>query len=1491
MEISNSARDALTPLSRDQFERLKVKEFVPIENLTGLKLLREKAGNERSLRELYRDRAPFELIQNADDAGATSAAFVLSADGVSFGHNGRWFTIENFRSLAEGWSSKNPRECIGHKGLGFRSVLDVTPSPVVGRLSKIASEQFAVRFSWNNNNSFVQRTIARSPSWREQFESWTKHGQSACPVMAIPSAVRIDSLGGGVSGWNLLSSWEYTTFFWLPSVDAELPRSAAEQLSVRAITSAAGSERLLTFMNQDLDVIMPFLRNLRSVSVFDGKQQLLTTTLKSEESRDNGPYWIRNSTLICSGKVSRRRNIFQTGTRCTIPAKIKNDPHTPLAARFLADVGVTLAVELVDERPVALPHAPFHVYFPTEDTTGSGFIVHADFHVEPNRKHLMVGAFNGWLLKEAAKLAAGPFLTELVAKFPAAAVFDALGPTSESTNTPFLNAFAEELQCRRAPFIPSVHGLLPREEVILAPSASQAHFYETQLVESLGQLQPNAFLISAEADCTRTRAFLKLAKIGILNADSLIELIEHAAKLAPREVEWWLRSYTQMSTDPIISSYSRSRFFGKYLVPGEKEILAVPADGAAHLCLPPQRLRSTIVPTVFTPIFRFVDSRLADQLDDPADTLGAWVRDRFGISRFEASELLPRAISAVNGKFFSGELGLSRSELAEMWTFVRALTSTSRMQKADDVWSSIGRLPLPSEDAPMHQEALESTFLVPAFLLYWPNSHAAGETWMQDLPLPRVSSEFLAEISGGQWSAEWAAFFTNAGVSKSPKLLEYVRMPGYPETVLAGELTCPNDAFTGDRQRDENAATLTVLWRSGLWRSVVASTETCGHSGIPVIHSIHVLDGILECSTVACEEYSHGAEKWKSRLQSLSQHLAPQASRGQFHDSGYCRSQGGHLLALRSVVELQAEKSLWLPSSKGPSGCAQCFLRQPMHRIISGTAEAGELNDAILSFVVADDLSLFADLSRAGVRVFESVSGADEGVLSDALNQIGSALSSSWGQENVLKVPSRWRAVRGALQDIFRSLNQLENKKATQIRLLPVRTPSGVHFAAPPIWYAEPGPLRDAFAEKLPLLDADRSYPEFLRYASVTPLVVDETVIEKINFDQPPVHMKGLRHTLVQSIGPFMLAMLAARIDSRNELELAERRLHERFQVAATSSIHLAFVLVSDPEIRVEYTAGRYYLQRRLVGGRGAIEVAHFTLYIAHAGRPPFSDLDADAVGAYLSLVLQDRPSAEMTALCARIATRFKEVSGDVKAMKDFMYNHLQVSAETQEAIESKETAEVTAGKSLPPPPIVISSGSTTSDSAAKELIALITEHQNQVSTQATHVVSSLVAKKSAGGNGSPIVGGGSEDNKGTWSPNSGQITSEQEERGLRGEEEMKRRLTLPGGWSGFSLEQDVRSNGCGFDFLAKRGGGNVRIEIKTFTTNGRILFTGRELREAAVDGDTYYMIGFLDDGGPAGSWKTLLLQNPLLVLLREGIFALEERLVVEAKALFVHSM
>lgn len=145
--------DDLQPLTPASFERIKNREFIPARTLTGLKLFREKAEKERDLRELYRGRAPYELLQNADDAGASVAVFSIVSDGMPFAHNGRWFSIGNFRSLADGWSDKDPNECIGHKGLGFRSVLDITPSPY---LVRIDNAFFGVKFGWAANSNHVQ---------------------------------------------------------------------------------------------------------------------------------------------------------------------------------------------------------------------------------------------------------------------------------------------------------------------------------------------------------------------------------------------------------------------------------------------------------------------------------------------------------------------------------------------------------------------------------------------------------------------------------------------------------------------------------------------------------------------------------------------------------------------------------------------------------------------------------------------------------------------------------------------------------------------------------------------------------------------------------------------------------------------------------------------------------------------------------------------------------------------------------------------------------------------------------------------------------------------------------------------------------------------------------------------------------------------------------------------------------------------------------------
>src|SRR5439155_3450477 len=64
-------------------------------------------------------------------------------------------------------------------------------------------------------------------------------------------------------------------------------------------------------------------------------------------------------------------------------------------------------------------------------------------------------------------------------------------------------------------------------------------------------------------------------------------------------------------------------------------------------------------------------------------------------------------------------------------------------------------------------------------------------------------------------------------------------------------------------------------------------------------------------------------------------------------------------------------------------------------------------------------------------------------------------------------------------------------------------------------------------------------------------------------------------------------------------------------------------------------------------------------------------------------------------------------------------------------------------------------------------------------------------------------------------------ITPEQRARGRRGEDEMKRRLLLPNGWSGLRLLQDVRAQNCGFDFLCVHCEREIELEVKTFTHQG----------------------------------------------------------------------
>lgn len=76
----------------------------------------------------------YELLQNAEDEGATRIVFDYYADKLRIYHNGKPFDqkdVEGICSFLEGTKDKDSLQKIGHFGLGFKSVFKYTNRPEV----------------------------------------------------------------------------------------------------------------------------------------------------------------------------------------------------------------------------------------------------------------------------------------------------------------------------------------------------------------------------------------------------------------------------------------------------------------------------------------------------------------------------------------------------------------------------------------------------------------------------------------------------------------------------------------------------------------------------------------------------------------------------------------------------------------------------------------------------------------------------------------------------------------------------------------------------------------------------------------------------------------------------------------------------------------------------------------------------------------------------------------------------------------------------------------------------------------------------------------------------------------------------------------------------------------------------------------------------------------------------------------------------------------
>lgn len=93
----------------------------------------EYQGIREIVEELYPDKAHFiyELLQNAEDAGASEACFTLERGRLTFEHDGRPFTEQDVRGITNigRGSKRNSDDQIGRFGVGFKAVFAYSETP------------------------------------------------------------------------------------------------------------------------------------------------------------------------------------------------------------------------------------------------------------------------------------------------------------------------------------------------------------------------------------------------------------------------------------------------------------------------------------------------------------------------------------------------------------------------------------------------------------------------------------------------------------------------------------------------------------------------------------------------------------------------------------------------------------------------------------------------------------------------------------------------------------------------------------------------------------------------------------------------------------------------------------------------------------------------------------------------------------------------------------------------------------------------------------------------------------------------------------------------------------------------------------------------------------------------------------------------------------------------------------------------------------------
>ena len=203
-----------------------------------------------------------ELLQNADDAGASEARVSIENDRFVFEHNGEDFIEAHFASICRfGYSNKRALHTIGFRGIGFKSTFSL------GNRVELFTPTLAVAFEhkrftqphWINSRNLtsgttrVEVSIANPLLRREvekNLEEWLKSPVSLLFFKKIrrlrigDSEVHWQSLGPGPvadSEWMALDEKAENSFLLVRSAEEPFPADALDEIRQERMVGADDS--------------------------------------------------------------------------------------------------------------------------------------------------------------------------------------------------------------------------------------------------------------------------------------------------------------------------------------------------------------------------------------------------------------------------------------------------------------------------------------------------------------------------------------------------------------------------------------------------------------------------------------------------------------------------------------------------------------------------------------------------------------------------------------------------------------------------------------------------------------------------------------------------------------------------------------------------------------------------------------------------------------------------------------------------------------------------------------------------------------------------------------------------------------------------------------------------------------------------------------------------------------------------------------------------